>query len=218
MRNLLTLVLLAGLAVAGSIWSSGLMVSLSLENSALDGSGNGNNGTWVGTTAYADGSFGRAADLDGASYISATKLSLAVWTVHLRVKYIGSTGAEHTFFGSFDGTHRIGVTGTVGVSLDVMTSNSYYERFNIAGWSDGNWHSITYTWNGTAIVFIYDGIARTANSTGNPTNVSIEALYIGARLMPTPDKYAKVLVDELQVWNRALTQQEIQRVMMGLTP
>ncbi|MBF0185980.1 MAG: DUF4347 domain-containing protein [Magnetococcales bacterium] len=87
-----------------------------------------------------------------------------------------------------DGTHR------------VKSSNSALTA--------GTWHHFAVSWDGnTTIQFYIDGVAQTGGSLGTSAVGNTQEMRLGART--DNQGYMNGAVDELRLWNRVLTQAEI---------
>ncbi|HCX23120.1 MAG TPA: hypothetical protein DHN29_14465, partial [Cytophagales bacterium] len=199
----------------------------------LDSSGNGNNGTVVGAVVNINGKYDGAFDFDGTNdYINTTKLpgldlnesSYSIWlkwthtdaweavlssvdasdtSIELQVNRRGDSlanSAGDLVFLVQDEDDNKWLGGTVG------------ESFN-----DGEWHQIV--WNvvsGTAndIDLYVDGVSvsTSTNEATNPDNFVplLENVLLGARnLDGSVSRYFNGTIDEVKVYNRSLTADEI---------
>ena len=225
MKRLILLCLLTSLALAGGVWSPGLVGSWSMESndSLRDGSGNGNKGFRVGSVVTA-GNFGNCDSFAGASSsydtiphrdvydslpltisfrIRSAASPLPDWTT-LAEDYASNNGWYFTTqsnwykFGYGVGTPSIDLTNICAVNTLPHFLAVVVETTGLTTYSDAVL-AATRAWTGTAA-----------------SKVSTAHITAGKN----PDNYAYFTgtIDEIQVWHRALTQQEIQNVMMGDTP
>ena len=75
--------------------------------------------------------------------------------------------------------------------------------------SDGKWHYAVVTFDGSIIRFYIDGVQISSKATSaSPDNSGSQPLRIGAD-SSTPSSYFTGNVDEVRVWNRALSAQEV---------
>lgn len=111
----------------------------------------------------------------------------------------------------------INPTGKVRVELDQDAGATNYN--SITGNSvinDGGWHHVTIVRNSNSALIYIDGILDVSNSTLGITNLSNGApLNIGMSPCNPSGSFERFngSVDEIQIWNRALTQNEIRNNM-----
>jgi len=95
---------------------------------------------------------------------------------------------------------RGGFETSSGANNWVTPSNSF---------SDGKWHYAVVTFDGSIIRFYIDGVQISSKATSaSPDNSGSQPLRIGAD-SSTPSSYFTGNVDEVRVWNRALSAQEV---------
>ena len=187
------------------------------QGNAADLTG-GNHGTLIGSTSYAAGTNGFAFLLDGNSdlvLISNTpSLQLQDFTIEAWVK------RSNASFASF-GSGNIGVIfgyGNGGYSFYVNSAGTFslskLGDFSVANSSatltGTNFHHVAVTKIGDTITFYIDGVADVAGSY-NPTFEFSTDVAIGAR----PDNFDNSFlgrIDELAVFDHALSQGEIQSI------
>jgi len=212
------------------LWSRGLVGSWRLENSALDGSGNGNNGTLHGTPpSYVAGPIGQCLSLNGAGdYVDfnaldlTSALTICAWvktgTISGNFAFVlsnrssagngyelllrnGSTYPDCTFYFQ---TCNGGTEKTVNATASATSNTTYF---------------LAATYNGSVGKLYVNGVLQTgANDIGaSAIGSSSEKLNFARR--PNVNNYwGRGLLDEVHIWNRALSAQDIRRVMMGLHP
>ena len=79
------------------------------------------------------------------------------------------------------------------------------------GIQDDQWHYIAGTWDGTTISLYIDGDLETSGKCAGKLKTSNQAVHIGSRL--ARERFLTGNVDEVRVYNRALTQAEIKKDM-----
>ncbi len=178
-----------------------------------------NNGTIQGGVTFAAGEVGQAFSFNGTNaYIQApdtglplgsSPRTLAFWMkpqLNARVPVIyGGFAANNAFYVLVSGSHAaIGQWGGGDVSGSA----------NVA---DGNWHYIAMTYDGASSVNLYvDGVLdATATKTYNTTSTG--KVILGSDVGGS-NEYYNGLLDEVMIYNRALTNSEIQNVMSSGTP
>jgi hypothetical protein len=82
-------------------------------------------------------------------------------------------------------------------------------------YNDGNWHYATLTFNGSALFLFVDGkpIGNKLFIKEEPDNTGTQPLRIGANSL-NEDKFFTGDVDEVRVWNRALSISEVENAYL----
>jgi len=206
--------------------SNGLVAHYEFEGDAKDSSGNGNDGTEHGGVTYVDGIIGKAAKFDGVDdYVDVShndSLTLQQFTISAWVNISNGTNYE-----------AILLKGRYNGDWENNNQREYELKLNYSSYfgTDKKWHSIYYTSN-TAynswqfLTFSYDGqylkIYRNGKldnmllSTVEPYNpLNAESLTIGSvfdvnnRYIGNRQQALKGLIDDLRIYNRALSEDEI---------
>lgn len=176
-----------------------------------------NDGTAVGTPLFGSsyGKYLEGVNLNGSSqYISApnsvidglVSMSIAYWfkttTANLRVMSIGRTGAEML---------RTGVTSGSLLFFTLNDGTSYGATgTNIV--TDGEWHHCAATYDASTIRLYYDGVEVSTESKSDfDFSLSVADLVIGARYTKV-DIFYDGSLDEITVFNRALSSNEVYRI------
>jgi len=186
------------------------------ENSAADASGNGNNGTWSGTEAYAAGKLGNTLSLNGSSSISraswtpAAAATLCAWVKAGAASTVGyifaidnPTGARRYNFA------WVGTSNVIRV-LDLTTN-----RESAASFGGTDWTHAAVTISGTAVAFYKNGIAAgTATLTSAMTDAA-GTLRVGSR---DGAVFFTGQIDEAMIFHRALAAHEIRALYATGSP
>jgi hypothetical protein len=219
---------LGGIAqtIPNYIPTNGLVGWWPFNGNANDESGNGNNGTINGATLTTDrfGISGKAFDFDGISNdivvqnsnilnITGTEISISYWL------YYQNPTTQYTFKGiskggwdAQGGYELIFRGGPNNSSLEIngAAGGTYCESINQFS---NQWINIIAVVNNGINKIYINGIEQTTLTTGNGLinlNASSLPLYFGRR--EPLNSYAGFLdgkLDDIGIWNRALTQQEI---------
>ncbi len=208
--------------------TNGLVASYSMENNVLDGSGNGHNGTIVGTPTYTQGMSGHgmamlfngtsdAVDIGNSTAFNFTgSFTISVWAK----LNAWSTGWGYTMVGNrgesdkggwqirrYSGTGGRFCFTTRGVSNDDFYSNAYPIPQN-------EWVNFTCVYDSVAFtktIYINGMLDRTINLTGTTKTVTATTgidTYIGARANTGntgPENFFNGLLDDIRIYNRALS-------------
>jgi concanavalin A-like lectin/glucanase superfamily protein len=184
---------------------------------ATDSSGNGKTGTLFNGPTFTSGKFGGALNFDGVSdYVKASLTQTGPFSVSLWVKTNKTSQAEWTgIFSSADSpaasTFQIDIGGTskVGCNGQYRFYGEDKSGQNISlcfGPYTADWQFLTVTFDGTAIRTYVNGVLK---ASGSPSFAgSIQLLKLGANR--GTNLFFAGVVDEVRVYNRALSSTEIE--------
>jgi gliding motility-associated-like protein len=222
---LFLILLFSGLNVLGQVPNyvptNGLVAYWPFNGNANDESGNGNHGTVNGATlttdrfgvankAYFFSSSGCSTRIDASVNTTSiqTGLTISIWVLKSGNGCIGPR-----LFEFWPGNNGPGIAqwgwdnSTTLIGMGSQTSSGFNCNFGVPIKPVNQWTHLVYTNNGTVGKFYQDGILLgTVNSTGNPILAS--SLAMGRMNHPAYDAFNGKL-DDMCIWNRALTQQEI---------
>jgi len=182
------------------------LTAIDLQDRAIDLIGT-NDGTWTGTEAYTTGKYGRAADLDGSSYITLDNeanfdfeytdpFSLSFWMKQTSAEGGGNDIliAKQLNTGTFRGWNIfITTTGFFRFTIANDFGGGNYIQTSVIGQSaidDGKWHHIVATWAGNAsptvadMTWYIDGVVFSTGTVVDNLSATIltnESVGIGAR-------------------------------------
>ena len=234
---------LATVTVAGLM--EGLVAYWPLDegegDTTSDLSGNGNDGTLNGGPNWEDGKFGNALSFDGTDdHVDCGNppildFGTGDWTVSAWMRASVAT-EDKTIFGN--GADRSG-----GVRYQMLLDSDNYiqcvldddtDKYNPRGnitVIDGEWHHIVMMRrNGTDIRLYVDGVEDTGvTNDGNSTipadydlsDTSQANAYIGAVWHfeeKRPEKLFAGMIDDVSIWGRALTQEEVAELAADSVP
>ena len=196
---------------------NGLVAYYPFNGNANDLSGNGNNGIFVGISNLIADRYGNSnmAFQGGLSYITCPStvfqfgrndsFSISIWYTK---SY--NNGGRLVSTENPEGNFRISKNGNV----DLSVQYGDYLDFSI---NDDNWHNLIYTYfNRNEKVYI-DGILTMTNYDNTTEIVNYNSPFtIGAKAAPAYDKWNGKL-DDIGIWNRALTQEEITSLYLADT-
>jgi hypothetical protein len=189
-------------------------------NVAADSSGQGNDGTIVGTPQWVPGKIGGALQFNGSTYVNCgnkpslnirNQITMAFW-----FKVQAFTNTWEAFLAKSDGAYRASRgdgTGN-GTHMGISGSN-YFNAPTII--TDNQWHHYCSTYDGTTAIIYIDGrVDAQATYSGQIGDSSAYNLYIGENSGAT-GRMLHGLLDDVQIYDQALTAAEIQKIMAGLS-
>jgi hypothetical protein len=189
--------------------TNGLVAQYSFENNANDVSGRGNNGTLNGNPVFSPGVVGSALDCDGVDdFVSTTKTASALGIGGNGPRTISSWVYTKDFAngGIYDVGDRV-----TGQDFSLRTLDSVENRWRIQYWGGDydftfetvdKWVNFVHVHDGTHTKIYANGVLivdweKTLNTTDTNT------FQIGR--YGWPDAYFYGLIDEVKVYNRALS-------------
>ncbi len=199
---------------------------------ALDSSGSGNNGVMTNAT-YTDDTPGQIVSMfslrfnntagnansyvripDNSSLRPSSGLTLAAWikadTVETRSCVIVSKQYGSSYHDSFALWYQYG---NVNFVLD---SGTNYRGISAAKPSANEWHYIVGTYNGSSMLLYVDGVERAHDAFTGAIVYDNNPVLIGAdsdQASHTPDAGWNGFIDEVLIYNRALSHAEIAQIV-----
>jgi len=188
-----------------------------------DLSGNGNTGYLTNSPAWTNGVVGGALKFNGSSTSIQTSLNTSNYlqiTYCAWVKYVSSANIASGFIATSDGA-----SGNGGFGLATDGSGKFYAACN-NGYQGTTTSIVTNTWYfvcGSATntkagnVFLYiNGVIRTDPVTNLITSVgNYTPLSIGMRSVGVNPNYTSAIIDDVRIYNRALSSDEILKLYNG---
>jgi subtilisin family serine protease len=194
-------------------------------NTAGDDSGNGNTGTLIGSPSWIPGPLGNALHFDGVDdYVDVgtntfgldSGMSLLFW---MRIDGPGSESfqgliARNAFVRPF----RIELNGNVIRTAIRTNSGTNYLNSNTTI-EENRWYHFGMTYeNGSRIVYI-DGVSDSSNApTGPLATLAGIPTHLGARTGDAGSGMLNGALDDVRIYNRALSPSEVQAVFGGSAP
>ncbi|MEK7144567.1 MAG: LamG domain-containing protein, partial [Patescibacteria group bacterium] len=171
------------------------------------------------SSAIVAGKLGKALKFDGiGNYIDAEVANFPAGassrTVALWVKRSTSanfTENDYLFrYGNPASAQGFGLYSNIGATTFTFYGNAYDFDTGIT-LGDTNWHQIILTFDGTNLRAYKDGVLiSTTDRSGLNTVLSTYKFRVGAGL--SPSQYFNGLIDDVRIYNRALTYAEIQQL------
>ncbi len=218
-----------GIAQAGI--NDGLVAYYPFNGNAKDMSGNGNDGTTVNVTLTTDkdGNADSAYLFNGSdSYIitnyTGSQNVGKVFTISLWTQWNGANGQMHQRFIAKWSENDIGEYEYMLYINEVnsnMISMSIGNSGNIGGdiYIDSSWHMLTAISDGNTVKFYLDGTLESETAYNATVQNDNEPLIIGAggSSSPLPIYVFNGKIDDIRIYNRALSSSEIQELYQGVT-
>ena len=229
-QNFLQMALIIALAMAALLsapvafaQSSGLVAAYSFDEgagtTAADKSGNGNNGTLInGATWSTTSKFGAAASFDGTNdridVIDSNSLDLTSgMTLEAWVRPTANSSYRTVVLKEVSG--ELAYSLYAADSDHGARSSGWVRVASASHYADGTntlplnvYSHIAVTYNGSALVFYVNGVATRSTAVTGNIQISSMPLRIGGNTIW--GEYFQGQIDEVRVYNRALSQSEIQ--------
>ena len=196
--------------------SLGLVGLWHFDDDALDGSGNGNTGTLVNGPQWVSGKFGNALSFNGSDdYVDLgndvfSNVDLATYTFEAWIKIASLDEVERRIFDD-EGGLRPALSST-----NTLQAVHYDGTVKIVEWattpSVDTWYHVVQRYDGSYLrLYINGSEVGTPVLCGAWTPDSLDrAVRIGASWHPTPGRHWKGLIDEVRIWDGAMTFDQIQ--------
>jgi len=218
-----TVFLLFGLSL-GAYAANDLVLHLSFDEGsgqvANDNSGMGNNCDLKGNVKWIDGRFGKAFELDGATWGEVADddsldltgaLTIETWVI----MYGGGEGIQSAVEkGSawIDGEYNLAPLYNAGSILQMKDLPADCADQNVGGnIQDNAWHFFVGTWDGASIKLYIDGELDAEMACAGTLLTNTESMFIGAR--GGTARFLIGALDEIKIYNYALSIAEIKADM-----
>ena len=208
---------------------AGLALGYSFDEAAgavaNDSSGNGNTATLNNGVARVPGRYGSAVSLDGvndylaipnstSTNISGTGLTLSTW-----INPQSLSGGDSVVIGKFWNTTWTAPNYQYGIELDGGTTPHFYvgTTGGLLGAQMGGplpisqWSNLAVVFNGTQVQFYLNGVLVNALPVSTSITARGNVMNVGAD--ERPGQFFKGLMDDLRIYNRALSPSEVQSDM-----
>jgi hypothetical protein len=189
-----------------------------------DSSGNGYHGDLEGDVSWVDGVFGTALEFKGGDYVelrdSAANLPFGQREPFTITAWVRNQGGG-TVIGKFNG-------GVIGAYILVIggggsvTFHREIDPWGLAGSKPlpfGEFGHLAATYDGDTMKIYIDGELDVEQDRGPQNTDTVTPVLIGARFTGgNPSEFFNGALDEVALFNVALTEDQIQEVMKGLAP
>jgi hypothetical protein len=199
--------------------TEGLVAYYPLEGDALDASDNMLDGVIMGDPNFVEGVAGMAMDLDGVDdYVDCgndpiidaiSEISVSAW---LNIRAINTAWQAAVVKG--ENAWRLGNVNLdprfhFGITIWNAPDTASIDGATAVGFDE--WHHVAGTFDGANINVYLDGVLDGSAPTTEPIGISATNVFIGDN-SESPGRYWDGLIDEVMIYQRALTEEEI----MGL--
>jgi hypothetical protein len=214
---------------ANAALTDNLQLYAPFDGNADDMSGNGNNGIVYGAvlTADRDGNPNSASQFNGVdSYIDfgtsdlgltgGSEITFCAWvkpdqptTYHSHVLSSNPIYSPYTMK-----TRGLGSAVTAQCMIRTVGGGSYIEA-DTGGIIVGNWYHILCKYDGTTVSIYVDGELQNSVSLSGLLRESSQQILAGAQPTSPPKGFFNGTIDDIRIWNRALSEDEIIEVYIG---
>jgi hypothetical protein len=200
--------------------TNGLVGYWPFNGNANDESGNGNNGTVNGATLTNDrnGNVNKAYVFDGindfiqvsnsSSFNLANGHSISVWFNPNGIQQSVIIEKFNSTNGQGDGGPQLVLRTNQLIDFSIFNNNSGNFVYSNTLSTSQSWQNIIATWNGGLIRLYQNSVLIDSIPFSSVLNPCIEPMMIGKRAFQG-DLLFNGVIDDIGMWNRALTQQEI---------
>jgi hypothetical protein len=184
-----------------------------------------NSGELMGSPKWVDGKFGKALEFDGGgdsveipnsdSLCMTQSITMSMWVKTQGLGEVKQAGiekggwevGEYSIYPVYEG-------GTVVQFFDLPPACGD-AGIRGSGINDDQWHYLVGTWDGETISLYIDGELDTSGNCAGELQKNNKSLHIGSRLggLEAEPRALNGIVDEVRIYNRALTQDEIKKDM-----
>jgi len=191
-------------------------------SSATDSSGSGNTGAISGAVSSAAGKFGRALSFDGVNDVVSvadsntldltTGMTLEAWVN----PSTSLTGWKDVIYKGDDNYYLMGCSSSLAPAAGGKYGGVYGEVFGTAALAANTWTHLAATYDGATLKLYVNGVLVASTPQTGALSPSTNPLSIGGD--PIYGQYFTGLIDEVRVYNTALTQAQVQTDMSTALP
>ncbi|MDT8301539.1 MAG: LamG-like jellyroll fold domain-containing protein [Sedimentisphaerales bacterium] len=180
---------------------------------ALDWSGHGNHGDFIGEPKWVvDGYDGAALNFDGTGESVISRFADETWTAFTLTIWAKADELFQSNNSSICSTNET-TAGGFQFSFDALNNYQYHADVDeVMGSASLNWVHLAVAYDGIIATAYYNGEYA---GTFNPADDDLVANKFAIGVNRAEDNWFDGSVDEFRVYNRSLTQEEIQLVMRG---
>ncbi len=218
--------------VPSNVPTNGLVGWWPFNGNANDESGNGNNGTVNGATLTSDRNSinNTCYSFDGVSnYIKITDNNLMDFSNKYSIStWVNLTSTPSSQFSvvskerQLDGTGISMIIDNTGKITQAFNNGSNYVTTGLKSLSNSTWYNIVFTFDGSTANIYVNGVLDKSNVFSQSLINTTFDWFIGKEFTTSgggnsgyTNRYFKGNIDDIGMWNRALTQQEITALYNG---
>ena len=195
--------------------TNGLVGWWPFNGNANDESGNGNNGIVNGATLTQDrfGNLNQAYSFDGSNdninpLQNNLPLGISARTISIWFQRIGIGGCLLSY-----GTANTSNAYMIAIGPNIISNQGWADDFPVYPLIDNSWHNLVCTFNGLNSTIYLDNTNLGSAAMPNWNTIS-QSFYFGTRVLNDMD-FFNGKIDDIAIWNRVLTQQEITDLYNG---
>jgi hypothetical protein len=196
-----------------------LVASYSFENNVQDGSGHGLDGTIRGNPAFVEGIAGMGLSFDGindsvdmgnnAAFDITDQITLSAW---VNPNDAGN-GQHNPYVSKGDQTYAIKHANSNTIEFFIYDDGWFTANVSVDSSFNGDWHHVLGTYDGNELKTYVDGVLGAAVAHQGSIDIQTHNLTIAQNSQET-DRYYDGVIDEVKIYDRALTPSEI-RFLVG---
>jgi hypothetical protein len=202
--------------------TEGLVAYYALENDANDSSGNELHGTFMGDPNTGEPNFvaghdGMALDLDGVddyvdcSYdplfdVTGNEITVSAWVTIRSIPTAWMSIAAKGEYAWRLGNANMDPRFHFGITIWNAPDTASQDGVTAVGYDE--WHHVAGVFDGANIMVYLDGVLDASSPTTEPIGINDKSMFIGNN-PDAPDRYWNGLIDELKIYDRALSADEI---------
>lgn len=232
MRSFILILLVTGLAILPSIARSqdpSLVLAFSFDEEGVeeeqDLSPQGNNGTIGGFPEWTDGKFEKALVFDSVDdqVVVPTNESLDIEEEITMMAWVMPGENLTADWRTVIGKSPTSVLGQTSFAYDIRTDQSGTVRFSLnieKAWNHvigsvlkaDTWYHIAGTYDGSTMILYLDGVAIGNTAASGGINVIVDPVCVGNIVDAAGgghNEYWSGAIDEVRIWNRALSEDEV---------
>lgn len=201
-----------------------LQLHYPFSGNANDASGNGINGSVIGASLATDrfGNANSAYHFDGNNdyILTNTPFDYPVRTASFWFRTLDSTGSYHMMISQNANTLTYGAMFAAFGSGDLTVIPGGGSTYNYTGSVDtSDWHHMVLVRTNTSEAYYLDGVLQATGNSGPNANGTFTTanLYLGCGSVEADNDYEGYL-DEVRIYNRALSQPEINQLFCASAP
>ncbi len=195
---------------------------------AMDATGNGNSGALVNNPQWAAGKLGNALQFNGNNYVSVPSspgleingnaISFGAWYYHTSTTdgfLLGKTVSDFTYMLSVNkGAQQFQVQLVTGGKRTVLGIPAKSKPGELTKYNN-TWVHLFVVYNGSTIKVYVNGVEQFSQAASGAVQSNTDAFAIGARGGDGSWTRFNSKIDEVRVYNRALTAQEVSAIYEG---